>query len=202
MSLFGMNFLETDSKASANKGKMVRTTLGSTGDEPTFRFQDLPDDLLLYILSFLSPHILSAVARANRRVHELATPILYRSIVFPNAQFFMADRTAATKLLTTLAKNPSLGSFIQHLENAPPTIPPAIIYGIASSGNITGPIPLITDEDGNVTQESLSKAMRLCVNLRSLEVQTFMQFSTGGLQENAILRRSSNVEPLPGPGVG
>ncbi|KAG8946623.1 hypothetical protein FRC04_011517 [Tulasnella sp. 424] len=181
MSLFGMNFLGTDSKISTDKGKTVRAM--SPTSETTFRFQDLPEDLLLYILAFLNSHILSAVARANRRLHALATPILYRSIVLPNPQLVMANRRAAAKLLIALVKNPSLGPFIQHLENAPPTIPATLVYGVPSE-NVTGaPIPgLITDEDGDIPQERLSNAMRSCVNLRSLKVQTPMQVS--GLQEN------------------
>lgn len=154
-------------------------------DETGFRFQDLPEDVLLYTLGFLESQILLAVVRADRRLHAVATPVLYRCIVLPHPPAVLANRTAAAKLLITLTKNPTLATFIQHLENAPPTIPPTIIYGI-SHETISGAyiqVPgLMASEDVEIPQTSLNNSMRLCVNMRSLKVQSPIQAT--GIQED------------------
>ncbi|KAG8961637.1 hypothetical protein FRC00_011627 [Tulasnella sp. 408] len=145
-------------------------------DETAFRFQDLPEDILLYTLGFLESHILLAIVRANQRLHALATPVLYRHIVLPNPQHVLANRTTAARLLITLSKNPSLAVFIQSMENAPPTIPPALIYSIPPETISRARVPGLTaSEQVEVPQTSLNNPMRFCVNMRSLKVQTPIQ---------------------------
>ncbi|KAG9050678.1 hypothetical protein FS837_003405 [Tulasnella sp. UAMH 9824] len=176
--------------------------------ETAFRFQDLPEDILLYTLGFLESHVLLAIVRANRRLHALATPVLYRHIVLPHPHSVLANRTAAAKLLITLSKNPSLAVFIQHVENAPPTIPPALIYSIPPETISGARVPgLMTSEEVQVPQTSLNNPMRFCVNMRSLKVQTPIQANgvheDGGwlnfLLEPGIKLKKLTLFVKPGP---
>jgi hypothetical protein len=86
---------------------MAVSTTGSTASQS--RLGDLPDELLIQILNGLpSQRDLHAVCLVSRRIHAVADPVLYKSILFDQPKHHMT-------FSESLNNRPRRGSLIQNV---------------------------------------------------------------------------------------
>ncbi|KAG8961634.1 hypothetical protein FRC00_011624 [Tulasnella sp. 408] len=155
--------------------RMDSVQLPAHSNWPRVGLHLIPDDVIIYILDFFESTTLAAMTLANRHLHELATPALYRHITIPEKEGGNSEhRQSAARLLRTLSRRPSLTIFVQHLENAPPQIPLHALKSIwTDHADLSDSNPRSAEQDAHAhsnLQHVAVDVMKSCVNLRSLHV--------------------------------
>lgn len=145
----------------------------ATTSKPNWRcyLQDLPEELILFTLTFLDASTLSAFTQASRYFKAVATPILYRTIEVPSStEGYLNGQNATARLIRTLVHQPSLARHIHSIDNLPITLHPGfvtILFAPAFSTNTsTGPRLQLNLLPPNVPEE----VMKTCENLRHLSI--------------------------------
>ena len=95
--------------------------------DPHHAIMNLPIELLQQTLGLLSPRDLARCARVNRVIGESALALLYRDIDLsrfhePLYEELEKDRRQQRNLLSTIAKRPDVGRYVQSFRNATDTL--------------------------------------------------------------------------------
>ncbi|KAG8946624.1 hypothetical protein FRC04_011518 [Tulasnella sp. 424] len=149
--------------------------------KPNWRcyLQDLPEELILFTLTFLDASTLSAFTQASRYFKAVATPILYRNIEVPSStEGYLNGQNATARLIRTLVYQPSLARYIHSIDNLPITLHPGfvtILFAPAfSTSTSTGPRLQLNLLPPNVPEV----VMKTCENLRHLSIDARLMWST------------------------
>ncbi|KAG8939391.1 hypothetical protein FRC00_013932, partial [Tulasnella sp. 408] len=130
-----------------------------------FRWAQLPEDVMIYLLNFLDRRDLSALGRTSKFMRNQVNPVLYRTL-----PFYRRDKKEKNyQLCQLLVTEPLLASFVYNIEEFPARLERREIPRITIGIN-----PFVDDSEDSQEGVSLevlqTQAINNCINLESLSI--------------------------------